>query len=69
MAVAVLLALPLMGLVRGVGPWMPSELVGALDSLLRGGSLADFTRAALVTLVAIIVALIWAFRRLEHREL
>jgi predicted Co/Zn/Cd cation transporter (cation efflux family) len=68
-AVAVLLALPIMGLVRGVGPWMPSELVGALDSLLRGGSLADFTRAVLVTLAAIPAALAWAFRRLERREL
>ena len=68
-AVAALLALPIMGLVRGIGPWMPSELVGALDSLLRGGSLADFTRGVLVTLAAIPAALLWAFRRLEHREL
>jgi ABC-2 type transport system permease protein len=69
LSLAILIALPIMGLVRGVGPWMPSELVGALDALARGGHASDYVRAACSTIVAGAAALWFAVRLAARREL
>lgn len=67
-SLGVLLAMPIMGLVRGVGAWMPTQLAGALEGLLSGGTLGDYGRAVLVTVVGGLGALWWAAVRLERRE-
>jgi hypothetical protein len=69
LSLAILIALPIAGLVRGVGPWMPSELVGSLDALARGGSATDYMRATVTTLIAGVAALWFAVRLAARREL
>ena len=69
LALAVMVALPIMGLVRGVGPWMPSELVGAMDGLVRGASASDYARAMCSALVGGSAALWLAMRLSARREL
>jgi ABC-2 type transport system permease protein len=65
-----LIALGVVALVKGVGPWMPSYLVGAPEGLLRGvDQVGDFARAVAATVV-LTAALVWlAGRRLAGREL
>jgi len=68
-ALAILVALGVMALVRGVGPWLPSFLVGAPVGLLTGRTSSEFVRAAVITPV-VAVGLVWyASKRLERREL
>jgi hypothetical protein len=50
--VVILLLLPALGIIGAVRPWLPSELVGAMDALLRGEEPGAYLRAALVTVVA-----------------
>jgi ABC-2 type transport system permease protein len=69
LALAVLIALPVVGLIRGVGPWMPSELVGAMDALVRGAPVSDYARAMCSAVVAGLVALWLAVRYSARREL
>ncbi len=56
--ILVLLGMPLLGLVDVIGRWLPSNLVGALDGIPRGGDSADYLPAAAVTL-ALIPSLLW----------
>ncbi|MGZ8605860.1 MAG: hypothetical protein ACXWXQ_02300 [Actinomycetota bacterium] len=58
-ALVVLIALPILGEVRILEPWMPSALVGSPTAIAEGGSAADFLRAAVVTIGAT-GALLWA---------
>ena len=68
-ALGFLIALPILGLVKGVGRWLPSSLIGGLDGLLSGAALAHYVPALVVTLVAI-PALVWgATRLMADREL
>ncbi len=69
LSLAILIALPIAGLVRGVGPWMPSELVGALDALARGAHAADYLRATSTALLGGALALWFAVRLAARREL
>jgi ABC-2 type transport system permease protein len=66
-ALAVLIAMPIVGLLHGVEPWMPSTLVGALDGVVRGSPASDYSRAAGVALVAGASAL-WGSTRLAGRR-
>jgi ABC-2 type transport system permease protein len=66
-ALVTLLALPIMGLVRGVEPWLPSHLAGALNGLVIGTSFASNLRSAAVTILAIPLAL-WGVARLAARR-
>src|SRR5262249_43234817 len=68
-ALAVLIALPIAGLVRGVGPWLPSHLVGALTDLVAGAAASGYARAAFVTVAATPGLLALAIRRAAAREL
>jgi len=68
LSVASLIAVGLLSLVSTVAPWLPSALVGAIDSLVRGGQF-DYWRAIIVTSVLIVGLVSITLRRLEHREL
>lgn len=67
--VVILLGLPIVGIVPNVGEWLPSQLVGALDGLVRGVDFTDYLRATAVTVVAGVAALWAAIRLTSRREL
>jgi ABC-2 type transport system permease protein len=68
-ALGFLIALPILGLVKGVGRWLPSTLIGAIDGLLAGVPFTHYIPAIVVTVVAV-PALVWgAGRLLASREL
>lgn len=67
-SLAFLLALPILGLVGTVHPWLPTTLVNAPVDLLGTGSLADFARALAVTAAATPLLVLLATRRLAARE-
>lgn len=64
-----LLAFPVISIWGPLGPWLPSELVGAAAALVEGAPAGDFVRAALVTVVATLALLAVALRRFSLREL
>ena len=68
-SIAVLLLLPVVGIAPNVGEWLPSQLVGAIDSLVRGGSAADYCRTALDTIGRTAATLWLAVRWAAQREL
>jgi ABC-2 type transport system permease protein len=65
---AVLLLLPLLTQIEALGPWVPSELVGAPVSLADGASVTTFARAAIVALVGAAAAVSLSVRLLAGRE-
>ncbi len=67
LSVGALIVLALLGLVPSVQRWLPSELVGAIDVLIRGGEF-DFWRSILTTAVLTVAMLVVSIRRLEARE-
>jgi ABC-2 type transport system permease protein len=67
LSVGALIVLALLGLVPNVQRWLPSELVGAIDVLIRGGEF-EFWRSILTTVVLTVVMLFVSIRRLEARE-
>lgn len=66
--VATLIALPIVSLVPGLSRWVPSELLGAIDELVRGAPASQAAPAAGVTVVAIGALLALAATRIERRE-
>jgi ABC-2 type transport system permease protein len=68
-AVALLLSLPLLGLVGAISPWLPDQLSANLAELEEARSLADYLRPVLVTLAANPIFLAIGIRRLDQREL
>lgn len=68
-ALAILLMLPVLGLLGAVKPWLPSELVGAPTSILAGVPPGEFTRAVVVTVVVTVALLALAASRQSVREL
>lgn len=68
-SIGVLLSLPIIGIAPQVGEWLPSHLVGAIDSLVRGGSASDYLGSSLVTMALTLGALALAVRWAEQREL
>jgi ABC-2 type transport system permease protein len=68
-AIGVLLLMPIIGIAPEVGEWMPSHLVGAIDSLVRGGAVSDYLGATVVTVALTVGALGLAVRWAEQREL
>jgi ABC-2 type transport system permease protein len=68
LSVGILIVLALLGLVPQIAPWLPSDLVGATDVLIRGGSF-EFWRAAVITVALSIGFAAISIRRLEHREM
>jgi len=68
-SVGLLLALPILGIAPDIAEWLPSHLVGAIDGLVRDGSLSDYTRSIGATVVLISGALWLAVHWAEQREL
>lgn len=68
-SLAVVILLPILGLLPVVGDWVPSELVGALTTLAAGGPAAGLWRPAVTSVLAIAALLALAARRAEAREL
>ena len=68
-AVGILLSLPLLGLIGGLDPWLPSRLATNLAHLDTPQSVADYVRPLVVTLGAILACLFIGIARLESREL
>lgn len=67
LSVGALIVLALLGLVPNVARWLPSELVGAIDVLIRGGEF-EFWRSILTTAALTVVMLVVSIRRLKVRE-
>jgi ABC-2 type transport system permease protein len=68
-SLAVLLMLPVLGLVGAVKPWLPSELVGAPTDILAGVAPGEYVRATIVTVVVTVGLLALAAARQSVREL
>lgn len=68
-SIAVLLLMPIVGVVPALSEWLPSHLVGAVDGLVRNDGFSDYVRAAIVTVGLTIVALRVAVRWAGKREL
>jgi ABC-2 type transport system permease protein len=66
---AVLLALPTIGMVGPIKPWLPSELLYAGVALVEGQTVGDFARSAGVAIFASLALLGLAARRFGSREL
>jgi ABC-2 type transport system permease protein len=67
LSVAVLILLGVLTLVSPIAPWLPSNLAGAIDQLIRGGEF-DFWRSLVVTVVLIASLSLLSIRRLDRRE-
>lgn len=66
-SVGALIILGLLSIVDVAAPWLPGALVGAIDSLIRGGEF-DYWRSVVVTIVLIGGMVAFSIRRLESRE-
>lgn len=66
-SVGALVVLGLLSIVGAISPWLPGALVGATDSLIRGGEF-EYFRSIAVTVVVIAVMLAFSINRLERRE-
>jgi ABC-2 type transport system permease protein len=69
LAIGVLVALPILGVVGVLQPWLPSQLVGALDGLARGADAGDYLRSVAVTIALTALALGAAVALARRREL
>jgi ABC-2 type transport system permease protein len=68
-AIVVLLVLPLVGLARAIGRWLPSTLAAALGPLAGGADPADYLPAALVTAGLIVVLVLLGVALARRKEL
>ncbi len=66
-SVGALIILGLLSIVGALAPWLPGALVGAVDSLIRGGDF-DYWRSIVVTILLIAAMVSLAIHRLESRE-
>lgn len=67
LALSVLIFFAVLGLIRPIAPWLPSDLAGALDELIRGGEFV-YWRSLAATAVLSAAFLVVAVKRFEHRE-
>ena len=67
LSVGVLVLLGVLALIPQLAPWLPSDLLGALDQLIRGGDF-EYWRAVIVTSVLVASLPVAAINRFEHRE-
>ena len=68
LSVGLLILIALLSLIPALAPWLPSELIGAIDVLIRGGEF-DFWRSLVVTILLIGGMVTVSIQRLESREL
>jgi ABC-2 type transport system permease protein len=69
LAIGALVALPILGIAGALQPWLPSQLVGALDGLARGADAGDYLRSVGVTVPLTALTLIGAVALARRREL
>ena len=67
-SVGALIILGLLSIAGALAPWLPGALVGAIDSLIRGGEF-EYWRSIVVTVILIAAMVPFAIRRLEAREI
>lgn len=67
LSVGILILLGVLTLVSPVAAWLPSDLAGAIDRLIRGGDF-DYWRSLAVTVALIASLSTLAIRRLDRRE-
>lgn len=67
LSVGTLILLAVLSLFSPIAPWLPSDLIGALESLIRGGDF-DYWRSLGSTVILILVLPPLAVRRLASRE-
>lgn len=68
-ALAILLALPLVGLLPALEPWLPSELLSAVAAMVDGARAGDFARSVGTAVVATAGLLCLSTHRFARREL
>jgi ABC-2 type transport system permease protein len=68
-AIAVLLALALLGSVSAISSWLPTRLSDSLPDLITPGSAGDIWHAVIVAAAAAVALVGMAVRRLGRREL
>lgn len=68
-ALAVLLVLPIVGLVPAIQPWLPSQLLTAVAGMVEGAPAGDFLRSVAITVAATAALLALATHRFAAREL
>lgn len=68
-AIAILLVLPIVGLVPVIQPWLPSELLTAVAAMVEGAPATEFLRSVTTSVVATAALLVVANRRFVQREL
>jgi ABC-2 type transport system permease protein len=68
-SIVALLLLPVLGLIKGVNDWLPTSLISAMAPLAGGSAIGDYTKAAIVAVVAIGVLLVLAARGHASREI
>jgi ABC-type transport system involved in multi-copper enzyme maturation permease subunit len=68
-AIAVLLALALLGSVAVISSWLPTRLSDSLPDLIHRGSAGDVWHAVIVAAAAAVVLVVVAVWRLGRREL
>lgn len=68
-SIVVLLALPVLGVVDALDPWLPSSLLMAVATIVAGEPATDYLRAAVMAVVATAALLVVAVRRVGAREI
>jgi ABC-2 type transport system permease protein len=66
LSVGALILLALVGIIGPLAPWLPTQLIGATDELIRGGEF-DYWRSIAMTAV-VTAALVWSSLRLLGRR-
>lgn len=72
LSLAIILVLPILGLLKPISKWLPSELAGSMDALLRNtasSTPSDYVLAVAVTICLIIALLGLTAFRLKKREI
>lgn len=68
-SLGIVILLPIVGLVPGLGDWLPSELLGAVTVLAAGAPAGDLWKPAITSAATTAALLAVAARRAEAREL
>jgi ABC-2 type transport system permease protein len=69
LALALLLGMPILGLLPWLDGWVPSRLAGAIPGVVNGDSLGSYTGSVGITVLAAMLATICAIVRGSRREL
>lgn len=68
-SLAVVLLLPIIGIVNRLADWLPSMLVGSMDALIRDNQPEDYIKSLIVTIILITFLLLVAALRYKNKEL